>query len=123
MRRSHLKGAIFLASMAKRKRTQEASDRQATLCSLPSDIMGKIIRDLMFQDKCSLEVVNKGMYDLLSKPVSADGLWGTCDLMSDLKFNDKFEHKDSIIRYTSCSCRRMVCFLGLANLSPLHHVG
>ncbi len=34
--------------------TQEASDVGCTLCSLPDEILEKIIRALTFRDKCGL---------------------------------------------------------------------
>ncbi len=71
--------------------------RPATLCALSRDIIRKIIPELSFKDKCSLELVSIEFYSILSAPSSAEGLWGTCDLMSDLKLDGNFDSKDDIM--------------------------
>ncbi len=66
--------------------------------SLPHDTLGKIIRELSFQDKCSLELVGQEFHDLLGSPSPADKLWGTCDLMSDLKVRQYIDSTGDIMR-------------------------
>ncbi len=92
-----LQNSAQFANMAKHSRKGKASEREATLCSLPRDIMGKIIRALSFKDKCSLELVGREFNTLLSNPSSAEGLWSTCDLMSDLNLNDHFDSKENVM--------------------------
>ncbi len=84
--------------MAKEVELQEASGCVATLCSLPHDTLKKIIRELTFLDKCSLELVCQDFYNVLSRPSPTEGLWGTCDLMADLKVKQRFDSTGDIMR-------------------------
>ena len=81
-----------------RAATQEADDEDVTLDTLPNDILGKIIRETTFRDKCSLELLNKQFHTLLSNPLSTEGLWGSCNLIHDLKLVDNFGSKEDIMR-------------------------
>ncbi len=82
--------------------TQEASDVGCTLCSLPDEILEKIIRALTFRDKCALELVGRQFYTLLSNPLPMEELWGRCDFTSDLKLGDNFHCKEDITRCVAC---------------------
>ena len=84
--------------MAKHARTDKASDRPATLGCLPRDTLGNIVRNVSFQDKSTLQLVSRDFHDLLRKPVSTEGLWGTCDLMPDLRLEDHFDSRENIMR-------------------------
>ena len=68
------------------------------MCSLPDDILKEIIGPLSFQDKRSLEVLCQGFRNILSSPVLLEGLWGKCDLMSDLGLHKDLDRKDDIVR-------------------------
>ncbi len=84
--------------MAEPAETQEASERIANLHTLPHDILGRIVRELSFQGKCSLELVGQEFHDLLGSPSPTQGLWGTCDLMSDLRVKQRFDSTGDIMR-------------------------
>ena len=88
-----------MGEKAKKCSKKHNANRSATLCSLPVDILGDIVRFLDFQDKCSLELVARSLHALLSSPSAAEGLWGRCDLMLDLKLDANFDKKDIIMRY------------------------
>ncbi len=90
-----------MGERAKERSKKHNANRSATLCSLPVDILGDIVRSLDFQDKCSLELVARSLHALLSSPSAADGLWGRCDLMWDLKLDANFDKKDIIMRYAA----------------------
>ena len=81
---------------------RKVSDASASLCSLPDDILRRIIleitRGLSFQERCSLELVDKSFHAVISNPLPSDGMWGTCDLMSDLKLDNNFGRKEDILR-------------------------
>ena len=64
----------------------------------PDDVQRKVVQALGFKEKCSLQVLNKGFHALLSNPMPAEGLWGRCDLMSDLKLNSNFDRKEIVMR-------------------------
>lgn len=53
---------------------------------------------MSFQGKCSFELLDKYFYALLSNLLPTEGLWGSCDLLADLKFNDKFDRNENIMR-------------------------
>ena len=89
---------IDSANMSDHTTSQEASDEVATLCSLPHDILKNIIRELSFKDKFSLELVGRGFHHLLSHASSVEGLWGTCDFVSDLALDDRFYRSLDITR-------------------------
>lgn len=93
-----MEASVHSADMAEHARTQEASDRPATWSSLTQDILGNIVRPLSFKDKCSLELVGKDLHALLSNPMSTEGLWGTCDILADLRLRDHFDSKEDIMR-------------------------
>ncbi len=82
----------------RKKRELSASERSCTLCDLPNDILKKIIRPLSFKEKFSLELMSRHLYALLSKPVPSEGLWGSCDLMSDLRLNERYVHDSKLHR-------------------------
>ena len=75
---------------------REGSD--TSLCLLPNDILKRITRGLSLQERCSLELVDKRLHALLRYPLPSEGIWGTCDLMSDLKLDDNFGKKEDILR-------------------------
>ena len=77
---------------------QEGSGHGVTLCSLPDDVIRKVMQPLTFTDKCNLQVLHKGFHALLSDPSPSEGVWGRCDLVSDLKLHDNFDNKDTIMR-------------------------
>lgn len=87
---THISYRICPAPHASRAAMLEQADRQkyrrsiATICALPNEILGDIIRPLSFKDKCSLELSCRCFNSLLSRPLPTDGLWGRCDLVSDL---------------------------------------
>ena len=85
-------------SIAKHAKAQNAGDRATTLSSLPHDTLRKIIRELSFQDKCSLELSCQEFYTLLSSPSPTEGLWGTCDLSLDLKVKQGFDSTGDLTR-------------------------
>lgn len=89
---------VHSADVSKHVKAREAGDRIATLFSLPHDTLGKINQELSFQDKCRLELSCHELYDLLSSPSPAKGLWGTCDLMLDLKVKERFDSTSDITR-------------------------
>ena len=84
--------------MDTRANMQEAGDEVVTLCTLPNDILGKIIRLTSFRDRCSLELLDKQHHALLSNPLPSEGLWGSCNLMDDLRLVDNFDSKEDIMR-------------------------
>ena len=77
---------------------QEAGDEGVTLYTLPNKILWKIIRETTFRDKCSLELLNKRFHSLLSYSLPKEGLWGSCNLMDDLRLVDNFDSKEDIMR-------------------------
>ena len=88
--------------MMTRSKTRLSGDNCATMCSLPNDILAKIIRELDFQDNCSLQLLGKPYHALLSNLAPEDGLWGRCDLMRDLHLTHNFGRKEDIMKYVSC---------------------
>ena len=84
--------------MAKHAKAQKAGDGAITLSSLPHDTLRKIIRELSFQDKCSLELSCQELYSFLSRTSPAEGLWGTCDLRLDLKVKQGFDRTGDLTR-------------------------
>ena len=92
-----MQDSAHCANLAKHSKTRKTSDQISTLCSLPHDIVGNIIRELSFKDKCSLELVGKEFNALLSNPSSVEGLWGTCNLMSDPNLDNYFDSKEDVM--------------------------
>ena len=78
--------------------TQSDDGQKRTLCTLPNDILGKLIQELSFQDKCALELLCRQFHILLCNPVAAEGMWGTCDLMSDLRLEESFGKREDVMR-------------------------
>ena len=78
--------------------SQKADDGVVTFNSMPHDILKSIISELNFKDKCSLEHVGRGLHALLSRPPPDEGLWDTCDLVSDLSMDDRFYRNTDITR-------------------------
>ncbi len=77
---------------------REGSDTCASLCSLPDDILRRITPGLTLVERCSLELVDKSFHALFSEPLPSERIWGTCDLLSDLKLDDNFGRKEVIMR-------------------------
>ena len=83
--------------MRLRSSKQRSGQEGAILSSLPNDILAKIIRPLSFQEKCSLELVSRGFHAILSHPLPAEGLWGTCDLLSDTNLEVDFDSREDVM--------------------------
>ena len=83
-------------------KTHKVSQERAVFLSLPDDVVRKIIQALSFRDKCCFELVNKSSHALLSDPSPTEGLWGTCDLITDLRLNYRFDKREESMRWLSC---------------------
>ena len=81
----------FYSMMKVRASRQEAGEGGVTLDALPTDILGKIVRETTLRDKCSLELLNKRFHTLLSNPLFTEGLWGSCNLVADLRLVDNLQ--------------------------------
>lgn len=44
-----------------------------------------------------LEVVENGLHTFLSNPRPSEGLWGRCDLVTDLRLHGNFDQKVAVI--------------------------
>ena len=89
---------IHSAHIANHASAQEASDGEVPFCSMPHDILKSIIQELSFKDKVSLELVGRDLHALLSHPSPTEGLWSTCNLVSDLTLDDRFYRNTAITR-------------------------
>ena len=86
--------------MESRANGQEAGDEGFALYSLPNDVLGGIIREnsMSLRDKCSLELLNKQSRSVFNSLLLTEGLWGSCNLMTDLRLVDNFDKKEDVMR-------------------------
>ena len=81
-----------------RANRQETGDKGVTFDALPDDLLREIVRELSFRDRCSLELQNKQFHTLLSNPLPTEGLWGSCNLIKDLRLVEAGDKKEDIMR-------------------------